>query len=66
MVGIVKGQRELVAEKAQGSHSIFILKQKMTPEDRKALMAAIPNAFLQRDRAFHEISADLVDRSNAR
>ena len=58
--------RKLVAEKAQGIHDSFILKQKMTSEDRKALMAAVPNAFVQRDRAFHEISANLVDRSNAR
>jgi len=28
--GIVKGQHELVAEKAQGIHDSFILKQKMT------------------------------------
>ena len=63
--GIVKGQHELVAEKAQGIHDSFILKQKMTPEDRKALMAAVPDDFVQRDRAFHELSADLVEAAQS-
>ena len=58
--GIVKGQHELVAKNAEGIHNSFILKQKMTPEDRKALMAAVPSAFLQLDRAFHKLSADLA------
>lgn len=63
--GIVKGQHELVAEKAEGIHNSFILKQKMTPEDRKALMAAVPSAFVQRDRAFHKLSADLAVAARA-
>jgi hypothetical protein len=29
-------------------------------------MAAVPDALVQRDCAFYEISADLVDRYNAR
>ncbi len=63
--GIVKGQHKLVAEKAEGIHNSFILKQKMTPEDRKALMAAVPSAFVQQDRAFHKLSADLAAAARA-
>jgi len=63
--GIVKGQHDLVAEKAEGIHNSFILKQEMTPEDRKALMAAVPDAFVQRDRAFHKLGAELAAAARA-
>lgn len=63
--GIVKGQHDLVAEKAEGIHNSFILKQKMTSEDRRALMAAVPEAFLQLDRTFHKLSADLATAARA-
>lgn len=63
--GIVKGQHELVAEKAEAIHNSFILKQKMTADDRKALMAAVPQSFVQRDRAFHQLSAELAEAARA-
>lgn len=63
--GIIKGQHDLVAEKAEGIHNSFILKQKMTSEDRKALKAAVPEAFLQLDRTFHKLSADLATAARA-
>lgn len=63
--GIVKGQHDLVAEKAEGIHNSFILKQKMTSEDRKSLKAAVPEAFLQLDRIFHNLSADLAKVARA-
>ena len=65
MAGIVKGQHQLVAEKADAIHNSFILKQEMTPEDRKALIAAVPAAFVQRDQAFHKLSADLAAAARA-
>ncbi|MDZ7825810.1 MAG: cytochrome c [Gammaproteobacteria bacterium] len=53
------------ANRAQAIHDSFILKQEMTPEDRKALVAAVPEAFVQRDRAFHQLSAELAEAARA-
>lgn len=65
MEGIVKGQHEIVAEQAEGIHNSIILKQKMTPADREAFKAVVPDAFVQRDRAFHQLSADLAKAARA-
>ena len=46
--------------KAQAIHDSFILKQEMTESDRKALMKAVPEEFVQRDRAFHELTGELA------
>jgi hypothetical protein len=32
----------------------------MTPADRKALREAVPRSFVQRDRAFHELTGKLA------
>lgn len=58
---LVQGQHEVVADKAQAIHDSFILKQEMTPADRKGLMAAVPQAFVDRDRAFHKLAAQLAE-----
>lgn len=58
---LVRGQNEIVAEKAQAIHDSFIMKQAMTADDKKALLAAVPEDFLKRDRAFHALSASLAD-----
>ncbi len=58
---MVRGQDEMVADRAQAIHDSFIMKQAMTVDDRKALMAAVPNDFLKRDQAFHALSARLAD-----
>lgn len=63
--GIVKGEHDLVAEKAEDIHNSFILKQQMTSEDREAFKAAVPEAFVQRDRAFHKLTADLAVAAQA-
>lgn len=57
---LVRGRDEVVAEKAQGIHDSFILKQEMTESDREALMEAVPKEFVQRDRAFHELTGELA------
>ncbi|HKJ95364.1 MAG TPA: cytochrome c [Gammaproteobacteria bacterium] len=57
---LVRGRDEVVAEKAQSIHDSFILKQKMTQADREALKEAAPAAFVQRDRAFHELTGRLA------
>lgn len=57
---LVAGDDQRVAELAQQIHDSFILQQEMTPEDRKDLMAAVPEEFVQMDRRFHKLSADLA------
>lgn len=49
-----------VAGKAEAIHDSFILKQKMTESDRKALKKAAPGEFVQRDRALHELTGELA------
>lgn len=58
---LIRGQDEVVAEKAQAIHDSFIMKQAMTADDRKALLAAVPKDFLKRDQAFHTLSSKLAD-----
>jgi hypothetical protein len=58
---LVRGQDDVVAQNAQAIHDSFIMKQEMTEADRKALIKSVPNAFLERDRAFHELSANLAE-----
>jgi len=57
---LVRGQDDVVAEKAQAIHDSFILKQEMTAADRRALKKAVPAAFVKRDKAFHELTAELA------
>jgi len=57
---LVRGEDERVAQNAQAIHDSFILEQGMTDADHAALHAALPHAFIQRDEAFHELSADLA------
>lgn len=57
---LVRGQDDIVAEKAKAIHDSFIMKQKMTDADRKALLEAVPKAFVERDRAFHELTGRLA------
>jgi hypothetical protein len=57
---LIAGNDARVAELAQNIHDSFILKQEMTPKDKQALMAAVPDDFLAQDRAFHQLSAGLA------
>ncbi|MGM0583824.1 MAG: cytochrome c [Pseudomonadota bacterium] len=57
---LIAGDDARVAELAQKIHDSFILQQSMTPQDKRDLMAAVPEGFVRRDRAFHETSADLA------
>ncbi|MFN2366964.1 MAG: cytochrome c [Desulfurivibrionaceae bacterium] len=58
---LVQGNDQTVAKEARAIHDSFIMKREMTPEDKKALRAAVPDNFLSRDQAFHELSARLAD-----
>lgn len=37
----------------------------MTPEDRQGLLAAVPEAFVTRDRAFHALGGQLADAARS-
>lgn len=63
---IVQGDHETVASKAQAIHDSFIMDQQMTAVDKQALLAAVPDAFLERDKAFHELSAQLAQAGHDR
>lgn len=58
---LIAGEDARVAELAQQIHDSFILQQSMTPQDRKDLMAAVPEDFVTRDRAFHALAAALAE-----
>ncbi len=57
---LIAGEDARVADLAQQIHDSFILQQSMTPQDRKDLMAAVPEDFVTRDRAFHALAAALA------
>lgn len=57
----MRGQDEQVAKRAQAIHDSFIMKQQMTPADKKALMASVPAGFLKKDKAFHALSENLAE-----
>ncbi len=58
---LIAGDDENVAKLAQQIHDSFILQQSMTPEDKQDLMAAVPEDFVTRDRAFHALSDELAE-----
>ena len=57
---LIAGDDARVAQLAQQIHDSFILQQSLTQEDKQDLMAAVPEEFVARDRAFHALSADLA------
>lgn len=60
MSALVMGHSNVVAENAQAIHDSFIMKQKMTEEDKAALLNTVPAQFVEQDRAFHQLSALLA------
>ena len=64
-LALVRGEDAAVAEQAQAIHDSFILRREMTPADREALQAAVPKAFVERDRAFHQLTGDLAAAARA-
>lgn len=63
---LARGWHEIVEEQAMLIHDSFILEQNLTPEGREALEAAAPADFIERDEAFHELSASLADAARRR
>jgi cytochrome c553 len=58
---MVMGKHESVAENAQQIHDSFILQQKLTEQDRKDLMSAVPKGFIKLDKEFHKLAAALAE-----
>jgi len=58
---LVRGQDEVVAQRAQAIHDSFVMEQEMTEADREVLLSAVPDAFVEQDRAFHELSSRLAE-----
>lgn len=57
---MVRGEDQVVAEEAQRIHDSFILAQELTEEQHDALVEAASEEFLNKDAAFHEMSASLA------
>ncbi len=62
---LIAGDDERVALLAQQIHDSFILEQSMTAEDKKHIMTVAPKGFIQMDKTFHEISAELAKAARA-
>lgn len=65
LAALIAGDDEQVALLAQQIHDSFILKQSMTAEDKAQLMTVAPKGFLEMDKNFHEISAELAHAARA-
>ncbi len=65
LAALIAGDDEQVALLAQQIHDSFILKQSMTAEDKAHLMAVAPKDFIQMDKNFHKISAELAKAASA-
>lgn len=63
---MVMGQHESVAKNAQQIHDSFILQQKLTEQDRKDLMSAVPKGFIRLDKEFHKLAAALAEAGRNR
>lgn len=65
LAALVAGDDARVGRLAQQIHDSFILRQSMTAEDKQDLMAVVPEAFVQRDKAFHQLAAQLAQAARA-
>ncbi|SFR42187.1 Cytochrome C' [Marinobacter daqiaonensis] len=63
---MVMGQHEAVAQSAQQIHDSFILKQSLTEQDRKDLVSAVPEGFIELDKEFHRLAASLAEAGRNR
>lgn len=59
-MAIAAGDHSRVMELGSAVRDSFILKQSLTEQDKKDLMAAVPPAFVALDRRFHETAGKLA------
>ncbi len=62
---LVGGNNAQVAALAQQIHESFIMRRSMMPEDKANLMSVAPKEFIQMDKAFHAIAAELAQAARA-
>jgi cytochrome c556 len=65
LTGLVGADYALVAQQAQAIHDSFIMAQKITDEQRQVLKQTLPVAFIEKDKAFHQLSAQLAEAARA-
>ncbi len=65
LLGLVSANHELVAQQAQNIHDSFIMAQKMTDEQNRILKNTLSPAFIEKDQAFHQLSAELAEAARA-
>lgn len=65
LAALVRGDDARVATLARQIHDSFIMSQSMTEADEAALLAAVPEDFVQRDAGFHELAAALAEAASA-
>ena len=58
---IISGDYEDISQKAEKIQNSFILKQKLTPSQRKELQTKLPKGFIELDKGFHEDAGELVN-----
>ena len=65
-VAIATGDHATVADLGAKVRDSFIMKQSLTPEDKKDLMAAVPKAFLMLDQRFHGMAGKMAAAAEAK
>jgi len=58
---IISGNYEKMAITAEQIQNSFILKQKLSPSQRKELQTKLPKSFIHLDQGFHETAGELVN-----
>ncbi len=61
---MVIGEHRTVATEAKAIHDSFVLAQELSDSQRQEIQTTLPTAFVSADRAFHELSARLVDAAD--
>ncbi len=61
VAALAAGDHDGVAKNAREIHDSFILDKNLTAQDRRDLDAAVPEAFLELDGAFHQMAAKLAE-----
>ena len=63
---IATGDHDTVKDLGVKVRDSFILKQSLTPEDKKDLVAAVPKAFLMLDKRFHGMAGKMAQAAEAK
>jgi len=65
-IAIASGDHNTVADLGAKVHDSFILKQSLTPQDRKDLVGAVPKAFLMLDKRLHGMAGKMAAAARAK